>query len=309
MPATIDSFKPRKYLKPRCWSIWLLLGLLWSLSRFTLKAQFWFGKWIGIFLYHFMRKRRRVTRINIERCFGDKTAADKKHLVRQAFRHFGVGLVEMGSTWFRHYDFFLPHVKFEGVEYLHQAKRQGRGVILFGAHFTALELGTIMLSSQVAIDATYDPPKNPMFSAFLLSRRLRYIEHMIDNRNMRRMVRRLREGGIVWYSPDQYIAEEHGGMVGHFFKQEVLTVGGTARMAKMTQAIVVPLLTTRCLERQCYNIKLFAPLTDFPSDSLQADTQRINDIFEDHIRAHPEQYFWLHKRFKPVNHNTPDPYQ
>jgi KDO2-lipid IV(A) lauroyltransferase len=154
------------------------------------------------------------------------------------------------------------------------------------------------------MDANYDPPKNPLFAAFLLDRRKKYVKNMIGNRSMRQMVRSLRSGGCVWYSPDQHVGQNDGGVMTRFFGREVLTVNGVSRMAKMTGAVVIPFLPVRNEGNRGYHLKVFPPLRDFPGPCSIEDTQRINDLLEAHIREYPAQYFWLHKRFKPTNINS-----
>ena len=191
---------------------------------------------------------------------------------------------------------------------MHAARKSGTGVILLQAHFTTLELGASLIATKVPMDANYDPPKNPLFAAFLLDRRKRYVKNMIGNRSMRQMVRSLRSGGCVWYSPDQHVGQNDGGVVTSFFGREVLTVDGVSRMAKMTGAVVVPFLPVRVEGNRGYRLKVFPPLQDFPGRCSIEDTQRINDILEAHIREYPEQYFWLHKRFKPTSADSRDWY-
>lgn len=308
MSSKLSSFHPTRFLAPHYWPTWVLFGVLWLCTRLPLSVQLSLGRRIGDALYYLHGRRRRIAQINLELCFAQKPATEKHRLLRDAFRSLGMGLLETACLWFRDRQFLLSHVEFDGVEHLHAARKSGTGVILLQAHFTTLELGASLIATKVPMDANYDPPKNPLFAAFLLDRRGRYVENMIGNRSMRQMVRSLRGGGCVWYSPDQHVGQSDGGVMTRFFGREVLTVDGVSRMAKMTGAAVVPFLSVRVEGNTGYRLKVFPPLQDFPGRCSIEDTQRINDLLEAHIREYPEQYFWLHKRFKPTNVDSRDWY-
>ncbi len=308
MPASQPPFYPYRYLTPRFWPTWLLFGGLWLASRLPLPQQLRLGRWLGDTLYRLHRKRRAIVRINLDLCFPEKTTDEKRALAREAFRCFGMSVFEMASLWFRPPGFLLRHCTIEGIQHLQTARKNGVGVILLQAHFTTLELGANLIACKMPMDANYDPPRNPLFAAFLLNRRNTCFENMIDNRSIRHMVRRLREGACVWYSPDQHVGFNSGGMATTFFAQKVLTANAAARMAKLTGARVIPYLPTRIGTGCRYRLQIFPPLAHFPGTSLIDDTQRINDTFEAHIRQHPEQYFWLHKRFKRFDTSRGDWY-
>ena len=297
MSSDPDAFRASRYLAVRFWPTWLLFGVLWLCAQLPLLVQLWLGRRLGDAMYFLHRERRHIARINLALCFPEKSAEQRHDLLRQAFQGFGMGLSEMASLWFRRREFLSRHCEIDGIEHLHEAQRRGAGVIVLPAHFTTLEVGGTVLAGVMPLSAFYDPPKNPLVAAFLLARRKRYL-NVIDNHNIRQMVRRLREGGCVWYPPDQHVGEGGSSVVSQFFGHEVLSASGTSRMAKMTGAAVIPYLPIRVGNSGRYRLQLLPALADFPSLSSDGDTQRINDILESHIRDYPEQYLWLHKRFK-----------
>ena len=303
-----QRFEARRYLAPRYWPIWLLLGICGLVAQLPLRAQLWVGRRLGDLLHALHAKRRRVAQVNIRLCFPEKDAAAQARLVREAFQSFGMSLFEMASIWFRKPEELVPHTDIRGLEHVEKARAEGRGIILLQAHFTTLEMGGGMLALRTPYDANYDPPKNPMFADWLVMHRKRYVNRMMDNHSIRTMVRYLREGSSVWYSPDQHVAESDGGVPTTFFGQDVMTSSGTARMARISGAVVIPYVPYRSQGDHLYRIDISPPLEHFPSDDVIVDTQRINDLFEQHIRAHPGQYFWLHKRFKRLHPDQPDPY-
>ena len=121
------------------------------------------------------------------------------------------------------------------------------------------------------------------------------------------MVRCLRRGEMVWYSPDQSVSVNHGGIVTQYFRQPALTTSGTARILKMTGATIIPFIPTRSEDGSGYTFKFGEPLTLDTSDPVLA-TQRVNDELEAHVRTQPEQYLWAHKRFKQPSKNHANPY-
>jgi len=309
MSSKPSSFRPSRFLAARFWPVWILFGTMWLGARLPLPLQLWLGRKLGDTVYLLHRGRRQIVRTNLALCFPEKSADDRQRLLRECCRSFGMGLFELASLWFRERDFLLRYCDIEGVEYLHAARRRGVGVILLQAHFTSLELGASLIATQVPMDATYDPPKNPLFAAFLVSQRKKYVENAIENHNIRQMVRRLREAGCVWYSSDQHVRRSAGGVATTFFGHDVLTINGASRMAKMTGAEIIPYLSVRISGSSRYRLTVFPPLQDFPGKSSIEDTQRINDIMESQIRDYPGQYFWFHKRFKRTDKSQADLYE
>jgi KDO2-lipid IV(A) lauroyltransferase len=218
-----------------------------------------------------------------------------------------MSLLEMGALWFVPREQLWARMRIEGHEHLDAARTSGNGVILLQAHFTTLELCGNLLGAEIGMDANYDDPNNALYAAWLRAQRERFLDETIHNRNIRRMVRRLKSGHTVWFSPDQWVRGSRGGLLTQYFGRDVFTSPGTARIAAMTGAQVVPFLPVREANGR-YCLKLFPALIDFPSGDLAADTQRINALFESQIRAYPAQYLWLHKRFKRVGPEQPDLY-
>ncbi len=308
MSSNPSSFQPSRFLAVRFWPVWILFGIMWLGARPPLPAQLWLGRRIGDAVYMLHRGRRHIVRTNLALCFPEKSVDERQRLLRESFRSFGMGLFELASLWYRDRDFLLRHCEIEGLDYLHSARRRGTGVILLQAHFSALELGINLIATRAPMDLTYDPPKNPLFAALLVKQREKNVEKTIDNHSIRQMVRRLREGGCVWYSPDQHVRRSAGGVATKFFGCDVLTASGASRMAKMTGAEVIPYLPVRVSGSRRYRLTVFPPLNDFPGQSSIDDTQRLNDILESHIRDYPGQYFWLHKRFKRTEKSQADLY-
>jgi len=274
MARTPADFRGFDFLAPGFWPVWLLFGWLWLSARLPFPVQMWLGRRVGELLGAFHGKRRRIAQTNIAMCFPELNAKTQKKILRDQFRALGMGVFEMGALWFYSRGALRRRVRLSGLEHLQRAQARGKGVIVLQAHFTTLELGANLLALEWAMDANYDTPKNALYAAFLLHQRKRCFVEMIDNRSVRRMARRLREGKAIWYSPDQYIKPRHGGVATTFFGQDTHTTDATARIAKLTGAAIVPYLPVRTDKHGHYELRLFPALDDFPSDDNVVDTQR-----------------------------------
>jgi KDO2-lipid IV(A) lauroyltransferase len=189
-------------------------------------------------------------------------------------------------------------VEFEGLEHLDQARTQGAGVLLLAGHFSTLELSVRLLRMKTEVRAFAANRRNPVVDHVTRERReFQLRTPLIPKDNVRELVRTLRGGGIVWYSPDQ-VARSGSGAVVPFFGQPAMTNLTTGRVARMGRAAVVPTQTLRLPKGRGYRVLLFPQLGGFPSDNDEADAQRMNQVIESMIRRAPEQYLWLHRRFK-----------
>lgn len=264
------------------------------------------GRGMGTLMYHCLRSRRQVTETNVQLAFPEMSTEARAQLCTQAFSHMGMATMETAWTWYRAND-SMGEMHFEGAEHVDAALAAGKGVILLQAHFTVLELCGAVVGARWPVSAVYDPPKNPLFADYLYYQRMRHLTGLIDNRGIREMVRCLRRGEMVWYSPDQSVSVNHGGIATHYFNQPALSSSGTARIIKMTGAALIPFVPTRHDNGARYTFTFGAPLTLESDDALKA-TQQVNNLLEKQVRSQPEQYLWAHKRFKPPSPEHVNPY-
>jgi len=264
------------------------------------------GRGLARLLYLLIPNRRNATATNIALAFPTLSAAAQAQRVREVYAHVGMTITETAWLWFRGMDALDARFSVSGEEHLNKAIASTQGVILLQAHFSTLEIAGGYVGPRWPIGAVYDPPKNEMVADWLIAQRKRRIDPMIDNKNIRDMIRQLKRGHTVWYSPDQSVSLSQGGVPSKYFQQNVLTSNGTARIARMTGATIIPMIPTRHDNGRTYHIEFCPPLQLDTQDEAQS-TQRINDLFEAQINRYPAQYLWLHKRFKPPP-NEPNPY-
>lgn len=265
------------------------------------------GRSLGSLMYACLRSRRRVTLINLKLAFPEKSDSEREALAKEAFRHLGMATGETAWLWYRSPQDGMPEMVYEGAEHVDAALAAGKGVILLQAHFTVLELCGAVVGGRWPVWAVYDPPKNLLFADYLLYQRSRHLTGLINNRGIRDMVRCLRRGEMVWYSPDQSVASSHGGIASEYFKQPALSTSGTARIVGMTGAAVIPFVPSRNAAGSAYTFSFKKPM-ELDVTNPELATQVVNDQLEIQVREQPEQYLWAHKRFKPPTTDHKNPY-
>lgn len=284
---------------PRWLGYWLVLGLLRALVWLPQGALVRMGSAVGLLLYIAMPGRRHIALRNIQRCFPEHAADQHSAWCRAHFQSLGIGFFEAGLAWWASDQRLSSITTVTGTEHLEAALQQGRGVILLSAHFTSLELSTRVLATHYRMDCMYRPNNNPFIDAVLIRGRQRWANRVIARQDVRGMLRALKENDVVWYAPDQGHSGP-GSVLARFFSNPAWTTAATSRFAATSGAVVLPFAFRRTADGTGYVAEIGEPIPHFPTDDLVADTERILAVFEAHIRAAPEQYLWIHRRFKSL---------
>ncbi|MCU0759207.1 MAG: LpxL/LpxP family Kdo(2)-lipid IV(A) lauroyl/palmitoleoyl acyltransferase [Steroidobacteraceae bacterium] len=298
---------PPRLLLPQHWPTWLAAGLLWLLAKLPYPTMLKVGGALGALAYRLPLPQRRVARRNLALCLPELPEAQRERILRAHFRSVGITLCETALIWYGPTAKVLSLVHFDGLEHVDRLRAQGRGVILLAAHFTTLEISAGMFTLTRDAYAVYKPSKNALVTWLFETRRGAVSEGMISRDDIRAMIRVLKAGGIVWYSPDQAFRGKGAEMV-PFFGLPVATNTATSRLAKLTGAAVLPYFSERLPGDAGYRVSIGAPFDDFPSADAVADTLRFHRLIETQVRRVPEQYLWLHKRFKGLSADYPDFY-
>ena len=293
---------PKNAWHPRYWLTWLAIGLLTLIAWLPWPVKVFLGKGLGYLAMKVVSRRRHITEVNVKLCFPEKTAAEQKKLVKAIFLANGIGVFETATALVRDVSFLKDRVTFKGCEHMDQTLAAGKGAIILGVHFSALDLGGALHGLFYTGDSIYRPHKNPVFNRFIEKGRAQYFEEQITSRDLKLLVRRLRKGSICWYSPDQDFGRD-ASVFAPFFGVEAASITMTARIAKMTQVPVLPLCIYRNPDNYTYTLEYLPALENFPSGDDVADATLVNQTIEKMIRVYPEQYLWMHRRFK----TRPDP--
>ncbi|MCK7592299.1 LpxL/LpxP family Kdo(2)-lipid IV(A) lauroyl/palmitoleoyl acyltransferase [Pseudomarimonas salicorniae] len=286
---------PRPPLSPRTWPVWIGVAIGWLAARLPWPVQRRLGAGLGALLYRLMPARRRVAARNIELCLPQLDAAAQRALLRDNFRDLGIGLFEFLRAWWGDVEPMRRQVQFEGLEAIKALHDSGRGLLLVSGHFMNLELCGRLLCDHLPVAGMYRPHDTEAMEWAVLRGRLRYAKAMFTRDELRAAVRHLKQGGVLWYAPDQDMRGKDT-VFAPFFGIPAASITATHQLARLTGAAVVPFFHRR--EGDRYLIRLGAPLEPFPTDDPVADTTRVNQAIEAMVREAPSQYLWLHKRFK-----------
>ncbi len=294
---TAPPFPPR-LLSPRHWPAWLLLGLAWITVQLPYRAVLAAGALLGALFRHLSPRRRRVADINLRLCYPGLDAGARARLLRAHFRALGIGLLETAMAWWLPERRLRPLIaEVVGLRHLQESLAGGHGVILLSSHFTTTEMGVRLLDLLVPINPMYRRHENAVVDDIMHRSFGAYFETVIPRDDVRGMLRCLRQGRAVWYAPDQNYGRR-GHVFAPFFGIPAASNPATGRFAQMGKAAVIPYFASRLPGARGYRLTLLPPLSGFPSGDEVADTARVNAIVEAEVRTIPEQYLWVHRRFK-----------
>ena len=284
------------------------MGVMKLIAMLPYKMLMGIGRLLGEIIERVPSPRREVAAINVALCFPELDATAQAKLVDAHLRDIGMMLIEFALGWMGS-DRAVARIPvvYEGLEHLQAAHAQGRGVLLVGGHFSHLELCARLVSQRIRIAGMYRRMDNPVFEWTVLRARLGYARAMFDKDDIRGTVKYLRSGGTLWYAPDQDMRSKDNAFV-PFFGVTAATIKATHHLARMSQSLVIPFFHRRLPNSQGYALRLGAPLENLPSDDADADTARVNLAIEDMVREAPEQYLWVHKRFKTRPEGAPQIY-
>lgn len=283
---------------PRYWPGWVGVGLLRALGALPLPAVAWLGHRLGELLYYLYGSRRRVAETNIARCFPELDRRAQAALVLNHFRGFGQALLDLGVAWWSRPARLRRLVRLVGREHVDCALAEGRNLILLAPHFLPLEVAGTRISLEWPLVAVFRDPDNAVFRAAVARARSRFGAKLVErNQNLTAMVRQLRKGVPLYYLPDQSTGRKRSVFV-PFFGVPAATFSALGRLAALGEAVVVPCYSRQLPHGAGYEVVFAPPLADFPTGDPVEDTRRMNAAIEEMVRAAPEQYFWIHKRFK-----------
>ncbi len=292
------SFKASDYYSPRFWPMWLFFWLLRLISLLPYRVEIWLGRLLGRIIQMIAgSKRQRVVDINLERCYPEKTLAERNRIKSECYQNIGISLIEMAMCWWWPDDKLKPLVEIEGREHLDAVLDSGRGAILLSGHFTSLELGGRLLALYLPFQAMYRTQRNPMFDSYLYTKRASYLANIVSRKNTRELMRGIKKGIPTWYAPDQDFKRERNVFV-PFMGIETATMTAGSRLAQATDAAMLTFYPERKTDGTGYLLRIDPPLENFPSGDEIEDASRINQAIERFVRLHPANYMWIHQRFK-----------
>lgn len=271
--------------------------ILWLIHWLPFRLIVAIGRGVGMLLFLLAAERRRVGDINLKLCFPDMSVQARKELMRDHFRMFGRGIVERGILWWSSAERIRSLIRVEGVEHFEAIK--DRSAILLTPHFIGMDAGGQWVAQHTDTVCMYANQKNIYLTDLLLRKRARFRNQHLYSRQqgLRPILKGMRAGMPFIYPPDQDQGVKDGVFI-PFFGVPAATMTSVSRIAQMADAKVVPSVTRMLPGGEGYVLTFYPAWKNYPSGDAVADARRMNEFIEQRILEMPEQYFWLHKRFK-----------
>ncbi|MDP1594382.1 MAG: lipid A biosynthesis acyltransferase [Gallionella sp.] len=271
--------------------------ILWLIHWLPFRLIVAIGKGVGMLLFLLAAERRRVGEINLKLCFPDMSDQARKKLMRDHFKMFGRGIIERSILWWSSAERIRGLIRVEGVEHFEAIK--DKSAILLTPHFIGMDAGGQWVAQHADTVCMYANQKNLYLTDLLLRKRARFRKQYLYSRQqgLRPILKGMRAGMPFIYPPDQDQGVKDGVFI-PFFGVPAATMTSVSRIAQMADAKVVPSVTRILPDGEGYVLTFYPAWENYPSGDAVADARRMNEFIEQRILEMPEQYFWLHKRFK-----------
>lgn len=264
------------------------------------------GWCLGQLLYLAAARRRRVANTNWALCFPEQTPAQRRHAVRRHIVYFCQAWLDRSWLWSGQPAVVRKRLSLVGAV---ESLASEQPTLLFAPHFVGMDAGWIALTAHVQrrFCGLYARQRNVGIDRWMAEGRQRFGQpHIVAKKaGLKALVSALRAGEPLYLLPDMDYGPRDSVFV-PFFGVMAATVPSLSRFARMGQARVVPVVTR--MTPSGYEVSVMPAWSDFPSADLLADTARMNRHLELHIRTMPEQYYWVHKRFKTRPEGEVSPY-
>lgn len=290
----------KKMLHPYFWGAWLCV--LWYYLLVVLlpyPVQMFLGRLLGRLIGALMPSRRYVLRTNLKLAFPDMSQEDRKVMEKRVLENSGVAVFETGIAWFWSDRRLLRRASYDKneIEAARELAKKNLPTIVLTAHFVHLEimarLYALLIKPGIGV---YRPSEHPVWEYLQVKGRLRDNLALVSSKDPRSMLKAMMRKVPIWYAPDQDYGARVSVFAPFFGVKKAATVTGTHDLARFKDTVVQPSWTVR--DHGKYVLRVNAPLDHFPTEDVLADTVRVNKVLEDMIMTRPDQYLWLHRRFK-----------
>jgi Kdo2-lipid IVA lauroyltransferase/acyltransferase len=295
-------------LHPKHWASWAVVGLVYGLGRLPFPVIWALGGLLGRLGYLFAGSRRVVGRRNLALCLPGLAERERERILREHFGWLGVATLSQGVGWGISRARLRRLVNIRNREFIDRCIAERRPVIVLVPHFVGLELGGAAFTGLVHSGVyMYQKIRNPVVDRRVRRARQQYGSISIERQNdLLGLIREMKKGTPFFYLPDQ-----DGGRRGIFVPfcgVPASTVPMLGRFASMADAVVIPTFARYLPWGRGLELIFDPPLADFPTGDPTADTARMNQVIESRIHSMPEQYFWVHRRFKTRPPDEPSVY-
>lgn len=305
---TSPSCFRKSFLHPRYWLTWFGLGVLFLLVQLPYPVLYRLGNWLGRTSMRFLKRRVSITRRNLELCFPNLDEAQIERRILSNFESLGMGLLETGMAWFWSDARVKRWFDVSGLNHLKMAQQNKKGVLVIGVHFMSLELGGRAMGICQPMMAMYRPHNNKAMEFVQTWGRMRSNKAMLDRKDLRGMVHALKKGKAVWFAPDQDYGPRGSVFAPLFAVDQAATTSGTYMLARLAKPALVTVVLVRKDKGKGYDLVIQPALQDYPIDDEMAAAAYMNRVVEKEIMRAPDQYLWLHRRFKTRPTGAPSLY-
>jgi len=284
-----------KFIHPKFFPTWILILLMRIGVFIPFSVQVIIGKAIGKLIYPLMSKLRSTAYSNISHCFPEKKQPQVNAMVKRHFEAIGISLFETANAYYASDKKINRLLIVKNEQYFTDALKQEGGIILLCAHFMPLMLGSRALLINHTIANIYRPQNNKLFDQTMVKGYKKHGAVMIKNTDIRSIIKAINNSLPIWYAPDQDLGEKNS-VFAPLFGIQTATASATSRLAKNNNTRVIPYSFIRT--KKGYEMSFEKPLIDFPSNNSVDDATTTNMVLEKQIKKTPEQYLWIHRRFK-----------
>ena len=299
------------YLIPQNWIISIALLSAKLLSYLPFHWILKLGHILGVFLYFLPSKRSAIAIKNIDLCFPTLSDFEKKKLLKKHFSSLGIGLLEVAMVRWKSNKAFKKLITVNGLDHLRNAVKKDKGVILMSAHFTSLEVSALIGRKEIVSDlpplvGMYRLGSNEIINQFFRQARLRSVEGLVTKFEVKSLIKALKEKKIIWYASDQNFTGKNAIEL-DFFNQKAMTNTAITRFIEITGCSVLPFFPTRLENHQGYSLTVYPEINYAANQDPELFLKEFYRVLEEHIKKNPEQYYWIHRRFKS-NLENKNPY-
>jgi len=271
-------------------------GLLRVLAALPYGLVARMGEALGTLLYLIPSRRKRILQTNLRLCFPEKTEPQREALARSTFRHVIRSYLERGIQWYGSAQDLAKLVQLNSAIELQDSYEQP--TIFLGFHFAAIEAGCMFYSTLHPVASIYTPMSDQVTDDIARKQRSRFGTEMIPRGGSgREILKVLKSGKPVMLAADMDFGLRDSVFV-PFFGVQACTITAVSRLAHLSRARVVPFVATVAPNYSGYKLTIFEALKNFPCGDPTADALRINQFLEEQIQLIPDQYYWVHRRFK-----------
>lgn len=296
-------------LHPRYWLSWFGIGMLWLIVQLPYPLIWRLGGGLGRLSRHVLKGRARIAAHNLELCFPQKSEQERRDLLNKNFESVGMGLMETGMAWFWSDARIARWSTATGIDQIRLVQQQQRGILLIGVHFLTLEMGARLFGLYASPGiGVYRPNDNPVIDLVQVWGRMRSNKDMLDRKDLKGMIRALKGGEVIWYAPDHDYGRKGSVFVPLFNVENAATTSGTYTLARMSKACIVPFVPRRRADGKGYELIILDAECSPPLDDAESTAAWMNKVIEKCIMMAPEQYMWLHRRFKTRPEGVPSRY-